>query len=157
MQTVKLSERAKATVGCRASGDGLLDSKLSDLRPLPEPLRCYLITSLLASSFRDGFPFTMRALAPLATLSCVGCQTLLFAGRRSTDRAFLLLQNLFCAQHLPNYAGTSAIYAVCKIDAALQSLGLDSVEERKAHIGKVALTVHWVHLDAGTLLCAVQA
>ena len=28
-------------------------------------------------------------------------QMSLFAGRRSSDRIFLLLQNLFCAQHLP--------------------------------------------------------
>ena len=48
---------------------------------------------------------------------------------------FLLLQNIFCAQHLKGYAGTSAVYAVAKVDAALQQLGIDDLAERRAHIG----------------------
>ncbi|KAK9809710.1 hypothetical protein WJX73_008711 [Symbiochloris irregularis] len=69
-----------------------------------------------------------------------GIKTLLFAGRRSTDRAFLLLQNVFCAQHLHNYSGTSSIYAVCKIDAALRSLGSSSSDSQRAKIGPLAGT-----------------
>mmetsp|Transcript_41353 Transcript_41353/g.104812 ORF Transcript_41353/g.104812 Transcript_41353/m.104812 type:complete len:613 (+) Transcript_41353:60-1898(+) len=36
----------------------------------------------------------------------------LFAGRRSSDRAFLVLQNMFCLQHLEGIIGTSAIGAM---------------------------------------------
>ena len=62
-------------------------------------------------------------------------QLALFAGRRSTDRMFLLLQNAFCAENLPHYVGTSAILAVEHIDAALQDNGMTSLEERKEKIG----------------------
>lgn len=62
-------------------------------------------------------------------------QFALFAGRRSTDRRFLLLQNAFCAAHLPNYVGTSAIFAVDRLDAALAADGATSLQERKKHIG----------------------
>lgn len=62
-------------------------------------------------------------------------QLALFAGRRSTDRMFLLLQNAFCAENMPNYAGTSAIFAVEHIDEALQDAGMTSLEERKEKIG----------------------
>ncbi|PRW20330.1 hypothetical protein C2E21_9047 [Chlorella sorokiniana] len=36
----------------------------------------------------------------------------LFAGRRSSSRRFLLLQNWYCMRHLPGYSGTSAVMAV---------------------------------------------
>lgn len=62
-------------------------------------------------------------------------QLALFAGRRSTDRLFLLLQNAFCAEHMPNYVGTSAILAVEHIDAALQACGVKSLGQRKEKIG----------------------
>ena len=48
-------------------------------------------------------------------------QIALFAGRRSSDRAFLLLQNWFCAHQLHGYVGTSSIYAVCHLDALLEA------------------------------------
>lgn len=41
---------------------------------------------------------------------------------------FLLLQNAFCGSHLPNYVGTSAIFAVEKVDAALQNSGVTELE-----------------------------
>ena len=62
-------------------------------------------------------------------------QTVLFAGRRSSDRVFLLLQNVYCAKHLKGYAGTSAIYAVAKVDAALRHLGVQDPAERHEAIG----------------------
>ncbi len=65
-------------------------------------------------------------------VECV--QLALFAGRRASDRTFLLLQNLFCAAHLPEYSGTSAVFAVDKIDAALAAQGA-SLSARKAMIG----------------------
>jgi nicotinic acid phosphoribosyltransferase len=52
----------------------------------------------------------------------------LFAGRRCSDRAFLLLQNLFCMRNLSNYAGTSAVLAVRKIDSALARCGYNQKE-----------------------------
>ena len=63
-------------------------------------------------------------------------QMSLFAGRRSSDRAFLLLQNLFCAQHLPRYSGTSAVFAAVKLDALLHQSGMHSAEERARMVGK---------------------
>eukprot|EP00884_Botryococcus_braunii_P006522 jgi/Botrbrau1/15871/Bobra.40_1s0055.1 len=60
----------------------------------------------------------------------------LFAGRRSTDRVFLLLQNLFCAHYLPGYFGTSSIFAVSKIDQAFAVQGIP-LDDRKAVIGRL--------------------
>ena len=62
-------------------------------------------------------------------------QTALFAGRRSSDVTFLLLQNLFCARHLKSYAGTSAVSAVAVTDWQLRRLGVGSLEDRRAVIG----------------------
>ena len=62
-------------------------------------------------------------------------QLALFAGRRSTDRAFLLLQNVLCARCLPNYAGTSSVFAVTLIDRALRATGVDDARERMAATG----------------------
>ena len=69
--------------------------------------------------------------------SCVRCvQLALFAGRRSSDRAFLLLQNLLCARHLPHYLGTSSIYAVTLISRALRELGIADAQQRIPYTGK---------------------
>lgn len=59
----------------------------------------------------------------------------LFAGRRSTDRTFLLLQNLLCTKHLPNYLGTSSVYAITLIDRTARQLGVSSPEQRHALTG----------------------
>ena len=71
----------------------------------------------------------------------VSAQMALFAGRRSTDRIFLLLQNLLCARHLPNYMGTSSVYAVSLIDRTARRLGMTQSEQRHqltgAHIGSI--------------------
>ncbi len=57
-------------------------------------------------------------------------QMALFAGRRSTDRTFLLLQNLLCAKHLPNYMGTSSVFAITLIDRTARRLGMSNPEQR---------------------------
>jgi len=73
-------------------------------------------------------------------MECV--QMALFAGRRSTDRTFLLLQNLMCAQHLPNYMGTSSVFAVTLIDRTARRLGMSDPDQRRALTGTV-LHVVW--------------
>jgi hypothetical protein len=76
----------------------------------------------------------MNALEPTPLL--MFCMKVgLFAGRRSSDRVFLLLQNLFCAYFMPGYIGTSSIFAVRRIDEALAVQGLQA-PERKAVIGE---------------------
>jgi hypothetical protein len=64
-------------------------------------------------------------------------KTALFSGRRASDRSYLLLQNAFCARHMPGYVGTSAIFAVDRIDAALVADGADSLEQRRKMIGSL--------------------
>ena len=66
----------------------------------------------------------------------------LFAGRRSTDRKFLLLQNLLCAKHLPNYMGTSSVYAITLIDRIARLTGMCSPEERHSLTGAFLLALH---------------
>lgn len=66
-------------------------------------------------------------------------QLALFAGRRSSDRLYLLLQNAFCAEHLPNYVGTSAVLAMEHIDAGLKACGMTSMEERRMKMGRSSL------------------
>ena len=68
-------------------------------------------------------------------------QMALFAGRRSTDRTFLLLQNLMCAKHLPNYMGTSSVFAVTLIDRTARRLGMNNPEQRRALTGTLLLIV----------------
>ena len=81
-------------------------------------------------------------------------QTILFAGRRSSDRVFLLLQNIFCAKHLKGYAGTSAVYAVTKVDAALQQLGIADLSERRKFIGQyMPCTANRLHVFHCHTLC----
>lgn len=65
-------------------------------------------------------------------------QIALFAGRRSSDRAYLLLQTWFCAHHLKPYMGTSSIYAVTHLDQALRLEGEQDPQERKKQIGTCA-------------------
>lgn len=65
-------------------------------------------------------------------------QMSLFAGRRSSDRAFLLLQNLLCARHLPHYGGTSSVYAVTLIDRTLRQLGISDAQQRIPYTGKLS-------------------
>ena len=75
-------------------------------------------------------------------------QVALFAGRRSSDRTFLLLQNLFCRQHLNECVGTSSIFAAGYIDQALQKQGA-SLEERKSRVGELTAIVQPVRSSAG--------
>ncbi|KAL4421767.1 hypothetical protein ABPG77_009750 [Micractinium sp. CCAP 211/92] len=78
-------------------------------------------TELLASSLAklalgvESLTAEARAQAQAATLLTAPGQPaeeppalMLFAGRRSTSRRFLLLQNWYCMQYLPHYGGTSA-------------------------------------------------
>lgn len=62
-------------------------------------------------------------------------QIALFAGRRSSDRAYLLLQTWFCAQHLKAYIGTSSIYAVSHLNRALEAEGVHDTPQRRQQIG----------------------
>lgn len=73
-------------------------------------------------------------------------QIALFAGRRSSDRAYLLLQTLFCAHHLKPYIGTSSIYAVIHLDEALTSEGVKDPQERKSQIGTSQAMGSWLRV-----------
>ncbi|CAL8464515.1 g4050 [Coccomyxa elongata] len=64
----------------------------------------------------------------------------LFAGRRSSDRLYLLLQNLLCARHLPHYMGTSSVFAVTLIDRALRDLGITDAQQRVPYTGRLVGT-----------------
>ena len=59
----------------------------------------------------------------------------LFAGRRSSDRVYLLLENWYCARHLAAYSGTSAVLAVAQLDAALAAQGLPLDQRLDTGIG----------------------
>ena len=63
-------------------------------------------------------------------------QVSLFAGRRSSDRVYLLLENWFVAHHLRAYAGTSAVLAVAHIDAALAAQGQTTQQRLESGIGE---------------------
>ena len=69
-------------------------------------------------------------------------QMALFAGRRSTDRKFLLLQNMLCAKHLPNYMGTSSVYAITLINRIASQTGLCSAEEGHSLTGAFLSAMH---------------
>ncbi len=90
-------------------------------------------TELLASSLAklalgvESLTAEARAQAQAATLLTAPGQPaeeppalMLFAGRRSTSRRFLLLQNWYCMQYLPHYGGTSAVMAVTLLRKLLQ-------------------------------------
>ncbi|GIL71853.1 hypothetical protein Vretifemale_2320, partial [Volvox reticuliferus] len=57
-----------------------------------------------------------------------GCRVALFAGRRSSDLLYLLIQNLYCAVHLDGYGGTSSLYVVAVLGREWTSMGLPERE-----------------------------
>lgn len=61
----------------------------------------------------------------------------LFAGRRSSDRAYLLLQTWFCGHNLKNYIGSSSIFAFSHLSRVMQEEGLHQPEERLQQIGRL--------------------
>lgn len=80
----------------------------------------------------------------------------LFAGRRSSDRVFLLLQNHFVRSQIRNFVGSSSILAVSHADSALGLAGVEPVEERVFRIGMFELPrcsclASWLILDNETL------
>jgi len=74
----------------------------------------------------------------MTTLKASNLQVSLFAGRRSSDRVYLLLENWFVAHHLRAYAGTSAVLAVTHIDAALAAQGETPQQRLASGIGEHA-------------------
>ena len=68
---------------------------------------------------------------------CAYVQIALFAGRRSSDRAYLLLQTWFCAHNLKNYIGSSSIFAFSHLSRVMQEEGLYQPEERIQQIGRL--------------------
>ena len=66
----------------------------------------------------------------------VQLQIALFAGRRSSDRAYLLLQTWFCAHHLKNYIGSSSIFAFSHLSRALEEQGVHKPEKRIEQMGR---------------------
>lgn len=64
----------------------------------------------------------------------------MFAGRRSTDKLYLVLQNAFCARALKGYAGTSSVYAVEVLDRVLGRQGV-SEQRRREILGEWSATV----------------
>jgi hypothetical protein len=54
-----------------------------------------------------------------------------FAGRRSTDKLYLALQNAYCARALNGYAGTSSVYALEILDGTLGRQGIDKQRRRQ--------------------------
>ncbi|XRB15301.1 methylcrotonoyl-CoA carboxylase [Pseudoscourfieldia marina] len=69
-----------------------------------------------------------------------GLKIALFAGRRSSDRTYLLLQNLFCMRHLVGYVGTSSVQSANLVDGAMRHAGIGEAG-RKAQI-KALLGTH---------------
>lgn len=61
----------------------------------------------------------------------------LFAGRRSSDRAYLLLQTWFCAHRLKNYIGSSSIFAFSHLSRALEEQGVHNPEKRIEQMGRL--------------------
>ena len=95
-----------------------------------QPVHCLVCTKYVVTLIcPDSVPDCLLWLPPAAA------QLALFAGRRSTDRAFLLLQNVLCARCLPNYGGTSSILAVTLIDRALRANGVTDPRERMTATG----------------------
>ena len=121
-----------------------LSPLLSPLGPCPAAVAEIQQALLVCSAGRARESLQLQqpcsvTVLPTVLLTRARClQTILFAGRRLSDRVILLLQNVFCAKHLKGYAGTSAVYAVAKVNAALQQLGIHHLAERRAHIGEQA-------------------
>ncbi|DBA73502.1 hypothetical protein WJX77_001486 [Trebouxia sp. C0004] len=61
----------------------------------------------------------------------------LFAGRRSSDRAYLLLQTWFCAHNLKNYIGSSSIFAFSHLSRALEEEGVHKSADRIEEMGRL--------------------
>ncbi|KAL3134655.1 hypothetical protein ABBQ32_007664 [Trebouxia sp. C0010 RCD-2024] len=61
----------------------------------------------------------------------------LFAGRRSSDRAYLLLQTWFCAHNLKKYIGSSNIFACSHLNRILEEEGVHESKERVQQIGRL--------------------
>lgn len=64
-------------------------------------------------------------------------QIALFAGRRSSDRAYLLLQTWFCAHNLKNYIGSSSVFAFSHLSRIMEEEGMHEPEERIQQIGEL--------------------
>ena len=64
-------------------------------------------------------------------------QVALFAGRRSTDKLYLTLQNAYCAHALDGYAGTSSVYALEILDRVLGRRGIDE-QRRQQMLGETS-------------------
>mmetsp|Transcript_39795 Transcript_39795/g.112908 ORF Transcript_39795/g.112908 Transcript_39795/m.112908 type:complete len:600 (-) Transcript_39795:234-2033(-) len=69
----------------------------------------------------------------------------LFAGRRASDRTFLMLQNLFCLSRLKNYMGTSSIAAVECLEHVLQEHPAPGVQVKDGRICNLALVGTHAH------------
>ena len=82
--------------------------------------------------------------------ACMCVQIALFAGRRSSDRAYLLLQTWFCAHNLKSYIGSSSIFAFSHLSRIMEEEGLHKPEERIQQIGEPVLEsrlpASWVHM-----------
>ena len=75
-------------------------------------------------------------ISSVMTSVCASVQIALFAGRRSSDRAYLLLQTWFCGHNLKNYIGSSSMFAFSHLSRVMQEEGLHQPEERLQQIDK---------------------
>jgi len=90
--------------------------------------------------------------------SCVGpsVRIALFAGRRSSDRVYLLLQNLFCMLHLKQWIGTSSIAAAECLHSVLMEHSCPGVEVRDGQVDRLTLIgthAHEMQSVTQQLLC----
>ncbi|KAF5834836.1 hypothetical protein DUNSADRAFT_8376 [Dunaliella salina] len=65
-----------------------------------------------------------------------GFELALFAGRRSSDRLFLVLQTLVFARLVKGYIGTSSLFVASLLDKAWDQVGLP-LSERKMQLGRL--------------------
>ncbi|KAG2444052.1 hypothetical protein HYH02_008995 [Chlamydomonas schloesseri] len=91
--------------GSRASGNGGAAATGSCTEPY-----CFDRTERLANSL-VRLALTVERINGLRH----GLRVALFAGRRSSDLLYLLLQNLYAAAHLHAYAGTSSLFAAATV------------------------------------------
>ena len=85
----------------------------------------------LCNATSEQEELVVRVINQLVTTDGCAPQEAVFAGRRSSDRLYLLLQNAFCAKALHGYAGTSSVYAVAHLDTALEQQGLSPAQRRE--------------------------
>ncbi|GAB4816318.1 hypothetical protein N2152v2_003364 [Parachlorella kessleri] len=64
----------------------------------------------------------------------------LFAGRRSSSRRYLVLQNWYCRKYMRRFSGTSAVFHAALLNQLLQQKGA-SEEERQGAIGPLSGTL----------------